>query len=330
MGNFLEDLSVFDDQPDEARDRAILQFGLGLMQSQNPITGGGPLQSFGNSVQAGLSSLDQDAATRKVDDQQAFQNLITSRGATDTESRTDILGQNADTNLLSAEGNIEAQEASSALGVEQLAQVHKEFDDLGTMRNADVMLKESRARLNDRLPVTPSGSAKSALDKERWTAKFNALWAADFAKDPRDRLYNDVNDPFLSDAAWSAVARESAVKQMQNTPIIAGAGQGENQTPTERAIDIGQNIEAVINPTLAELKQQFSEARKPGDDAKADIMMDFTPEEWQQFMSPPPEVDPTSEAGKRMAEMIRIYTMYPGIARQARKALQLLGKERNN
>ncbi len=157
MGNFLEDLPVFDDQPDDARSRAILQFGLGLMQPQNPITGGGPLAAFGNSVQAGLGSLDQDEAKRAAADQQVFQNLITSGKLADSENRTGILGQNADTNLISAEGTVASQEAASKLGVDKLAEASGQFDDEKALRDAKVLLDTETAGWMKRRYTGPPG-----------------------------------------------------------------------------------------------------------------------------------------------------------------------------
>lgn len=153
MGNFLEDLPVFEGQPDEAKQRAILQFGLGLMQPQNPITGGGPLAAFSDSVQAGLGSLDQDEAKRAAADQQVFQNLITSRSATDTENRTGILETSAD-------GTVASQEAASKLGIDTLANDVTEHTVTKALSVAKINLDTAQAEwLRRRWTGPPSGSS---------------------------------------------------------------------------------------------------------------------------------------------------------------------------
>lgn len=218
MGNFLEELPVFDDQPDEARSRAILQFGLGLMQPQNPITGGGPLAAFGNSVQAGLGSLDQDEAKRAAADQQVFQNLISTGKLADSENRTEILGQKADTEQKSKEGD-------TALGVASLAVQVDEFSSESELRAAKVELDKANAAWLKRRWSGPPNSAgkvtKAITNAMAIDANIEVLYAANKAK--YTKADGTRNKDLLYVVAFNAVAKATGLADSDMMALIVNS-----------------------------------------------------------------------------------------------------------
>ena len=228
LNDALRNLPVFEGQGDEGVNRALLTTGLGLLQPQDQLTGGGFLGSVSNSIGAGLAELDtqEDRALN-----QATQ-AIGDRGA---EGMIDLNVARGNARTVTAEAARQNAETNAA----QIAQGAVEFDAESALREADVDLKEAQAEwLRRRHSGAPSDAdtvTTALIEDDFVKARMTNLFNADPAKYTLPS--GDPNTALLMDQAFLDMHRAKGTAGNENVPIIA-AGEGE-------AASIGGNITAL-------------------------------------------------------------------------------------
>lgn len=208
----LNNLPIFEGQPDEAKRRALISAGLALLEP-SPATNQTSLgAAFGNSVGAGLNSLDQDAALARAGEQQTFENLITSRQTGVQEAGVPIDQQRADASTTNAQTGAAAEVRATS-----------EFTNQQPQRDAQALLDEAKAKWFDERSRNPGGAAgkknSAEIEAELQGAIANNLKLSD------PERYQTGTDP-QGNPIWNEdLARQDAFVEFER---ITGTAANEN------------------------------------------------------------------------------------------------------
>lgn len=172
----LQNLAIFEGQPEETRRRALLEAGLALM---TPQKGGHPLASLQGGVSAGLTALDRETAKRAAAEQQQFTNRISQQKANAGTTQARAAAESVDVNR---------QQVSNTFEVERkkIEETMRQFDGETDVRKAKSVLDYAKARYWDRMPTQGGAGGRTAADNvaSQHVAKMAAMYAEDQALPP--------------------------------------------------------------------------------------------------------------------------------------------------
>lgn len=211
----LNNLPIFEGRNEADTRRALLEAGLGMLQTQPPS--GNALTQIGGGISAGLASLDKTEARNTATEQQAFQNIIAGRGATSDEIRAGAAKTTSESTTTVAETGQARQE-----------EVESQFDDEKALRDAKVLLDTETAAWMKRRWTGPPG-ATSKVTTATTNAQAIAAWKQVlYDKDPVKYTINGVkNEAMLAVDAFGAMHKQVSVADAEQLAFILGAGEAK-------------------------------------------------------------------------------------------------------
>lgn len=210
----LNNLPVFEGRSDADTRRALLETGLGLLQPQPP--GGNALTQIGGGITRGLESLDTTEAKNTATEQQAFENIIRGRGAAAEEVRAQAAATTAASTTTVAE--------TGAGGLEEEI---SQFDDLDSLRKAEILLKTKTAEWMARRWTGPPGATSKVTTASTNAQVIEAWKQVLLAKDPVKYTGADgqPNNAMLEVDAFGAMHKQVSVADAEQLAFILGAGE---------------------------------------------------------------------------------------------------------
>ncbi len=212
----LNNIPIFEGRSEEDRRRALLQAGLALTEPQDPLAGGNALTQLAGGVSAGLQSLDITEAKNTATEQQAFENIIRGRGATAEEVRA-----------AAAKTTAESTTTVAKTGAGGLAEEISQFDDLDSLRKAEILLKTKTAEWMARRWTGPPGATSKVTTASTNAQVIEAWKQVLLAKDPVKYTGADgqPNEAMLEVDAFGAMHKQSSVADAEQLAFILGRGE---------------------------------------------------------------------------------------------------------
>ena len=292
----LSNLPIFEGRPEDEVRRALLATGLGLMQPQNPLTGGAVTQLTGG-IQAGLESLDTTEAKRLEQDAARRADILRGREVTAEEERARAATTTAEAAATSAEGRVTA--ASEALAEEA-----RQFDALEVLRASEIDLNTANAEwLRRRFGGDPSTAARltaAGLDRQDIEARIQNLYRAN----PERYSFVDENGvvtkniALLTEDAFNDHYIAKGIITNENLPIIA-----RDPADAERLRQRIRELQGIPEEPAADFQDIVQQQQQDNaDQLVVQSMQTWTAEEWQQKIDLPPE----SEERKNILRLVSV------------------------